>query len=401
MSARRKLARAQAKRAATAVPFEEQQVTITLANPVASQFAGFVIDNALTLEAQMHDTLIAANHDAALALEPYIGIAGVLEAVKSPETAPAPAGEALASIGRFREACAVHVRRKWTVEEDSAVGQHVVIAGAGPSLADHAAEYCGDADQVWGCNSALPYLVSVGQRVTHALTVDQTPAMVNEWETAPDVPYLVPSTIHPHLTAHLLRHGRSLTWFHNYVGIKGPRQEWPAENGEVYSADFEDWLYYLLYPPTFRAGSGLNTVTRAIDVATWMGFSKITVLGADCALRVTSPKPDGATLGSAAYTRWLRESTIMHADGGHAMASGATMVTMDGEIDGRVWTSKPDLLVSAVWMEKMRRNMPERLFFVGDTLPNALAGKSETFLGRLPTLTDSTGRAIMVPSIAA
>ena len=35
----------------------------------------------------MHDALIAANHDAALALEPYLGIAGFLESVTAPNTA--------------------------------------------------------------------------------------------------------------------------------------------------------------------------------------------------------------------------------------------------------------------------------------------------------------------------
>ena len=396
MSTRRKLARAQAKRAASAVPFDRQGVEITLQNPVAAQFETFVIDNALTLEARMHDALIAAAPEAAEDLEPYFGLAGFLASAREGW----PMAGAIREITDFRAACTTHLPDWPMVRENQHEGQHVVICGAGPSLADHAAEYCADADQVWGCNSALPYLVGAGLRVTHGFTVDQTPAMVNEWETAPDVRYMVPSTVHPHVTAHLTRAGRTMEWFHNYVGIKGPRQTWPADDGQTYSADYEDWLYVMLYPSAFRAGSGLNTVTRAIDVAAWMGFSRITVLGADCALRVLTPKPEGMAMDSPGYRQWLETSTVMHADGGHALASGATMVTMDGEIDGRVWTSKPDLLVSAVWMEKMRRNMPERLFFVGDTLPNALKGKSETFLGRLPTLTDSEGNAIMVPSIA-
>ena len=74
---------------------------------------------------------------------------------------------------------------------------------------------------------------------------------------------------------------------------------------------------------------------------------------------------------------------------------------MEGEIDGRVWVSKPDLLISAVWLEKMRRNMPDRLVFVGDTLPVALRDKSDTFLMRMPNLVDSEGNAIMVPDVNA
>ncbi len=391
MGSRRKFRRALAKK--PAAPFVEQQAHITLQNPVANQFESFVVANAFALETRMHDALIAANHDAALALEPYEGLAGMVAAMKlGDDTRPH-----ITIVNAFREACARYVTPSHVVQPDTHVGQSVVICGAGPSLADHAA-LCNDADQVWGCNSALPWLIEHGYKATHGFTVDQTPAMVNEWETAPDVEYLVPSTVHPHLTEYLTAKGRRTTWFHNYCGIKGPPQTWPMPDGQLYTAEYEDWLYFLLYPSTFRAGSGLNTVTRAIDVATFMGFSKITVLGADCALRVTAPKPD-APMGSPAYTRWLTEHTVMHANGDHALAHGATAVTMEGEIDGRVWVSKPDLLISAVWLEKMRRNMPDRLFFVGDTLPVALREKSNTFLMRMPNLVDSNGDAIMVPDL--
>jgi len=64
------------------------------------------------------------------------------------------------------------------MKQDEAKGQHIVICGAGPSLADHAHEYCPAADQVWGCNSALPWLAENGHKVTHGFTVDQTPEML-------------------------------------------------------------------------------------------------------------------------------------------------------------------------------------------------------------------------------
>ncbi len=369
--------------------------TITLANPVSHLFGAFVVANALTVEALMHDALIGAAPDAAAVLEPYDGVAGLFAAMKRGE----PTGDFVTQIGAMRAAYDTHVQTPHVVRENSHDGKTLAICGAGPSLRDELASLK-DHDDVWGCNSALPWLLAQGVRVTHGFTVDQTPAMVNEWATAPDVGYVVPSTIHPHLTEHLVKAERRLTWFHNYVGIKGPTQSWQAADGLTYTAEYEDWLYYLLYPATFRAGSGLNTVTRALDVACFMGYDRITVYGADCALRVSAPRPD-APMGSPAYLRWLEESTQMHADGGHALASGATAVTMTGAIDGREWTSKPDLLISAVWMEKMRRNQPDRIFYVGDTLPNALREKSETFLMRLPALVDSSGNAIMVPDVRA
>jgi hypothetical protein len=281
-------------------------------------------------------------------------------------------------------------------EEGSASGQTLVLCGAGPSLADEAAEWCPKGDQVWGCNSALTWLADNGHNPTHGFTVDQTPAMVREWWHAPDVEYLLASSAHPNLTEHLLAAGRRLTWFHNYVGITDkPPVEWETDEGERVVLPYEDWLYWYLYPSTIRAGSGLNSVNRALDVAGFMGFGRIIVLGADCALRCTAPPPDGALPGDPAHTAWLEEHTVMHADGGTALASGATAVTMSGEIDGRRWESKPDMLVSAVWLVMQARNSHGVIEFKGDTLPVALADKPLEYLRRLPNLTGRDGMPML------
>lgn len=287
-------------------------------------------------------------------------------------------------------------------EGDSALGQTVVICGAGPSLREHAADYCPTADQVWGCNSALTWLYDHGHKVTHGFTVDQTPEMVNEWRSVPPVEYLVASTIHPHLTDHLLGAGRRLTFFHNYVGIDKPPVAYEGR-----TMGFEDWMYAALYPPTMRVGSGLNAVTRAIDVALVMGFARIVVLGADCAIRLTAPAPEGVAAGTPEHRAWLEAHTEMHADGGNALASGATGVTMGAEIDdgtpddtvrpgcGRHWETKPDMAISAVCLVKMARTHHPRIELVGDTLPNALRHKTDHFLTELmPSLRDATGQAI-------
>jgi hypothetical protein len=274
--------------------------------------------------------------------------------------------------------------------QGSAAGQHIVICGAGPSLADHIAEVAPTADQLWGCNSALPWLLDHGYRATHGFAIDQTPAMLGEWATAPDVEYLVASTVHPHLTEYLRGKGRRLRFFHNYVGIKKPPVQ--REDGEVVA--FEDWMYAGLYPSTVRAGSGLNAVTRAIDVALFLGAATITVLGADCALRVSRPLPPETVQGSAEHLDWLRDATVMHADGGSALASGATPLTLQGEIDGRMWHTKPDLMISAVSLVAMVRHSNGRVRLLGDTLPNALMDKDEEYLKRLPSMQTTDGAAI-------
>jgi hypothetical protein len=276
------------------------------------------------------------------------------------------------------------------VEKDSALGQHIVICGAGPSLVEAAPEYCAQGDQVWGCNSALTYLVDRGLRVTHGFTVDQQPQMLEEWLTAPDVEYLLASSVHPHLTQYLQSKGRRTRFFHNFVGVQGS----PVHVSDGRVIEYEDWLYSGLYAATCRVGAGLNATTRGIELARWMGAAKITVLGADCALKVNRPPPEGMVKGSPDHVRWLTEDVVMHADGGHALASGATAITMEGEVDGRMWTTKPDMMITATYLVGMKKALGDTLQLVGDTLPNALMDKDDAFLARLPHIPGPGGKPL-------
>ena len=306
------------------------------------------------------------------------------------------------------------------VQEKSAEGQHIVICGAGPSLADHVADYCETADQVWACNSALTWMLDNGYRCTHGFTVDQLPQMLDEWYDAPDVEYLLASTCHPHLVEYLMDHGRKIWFYHNFVGIQERDVELEVRPGEdpddllddegtvhkeITDEDgvkrwaymrriaYEDWLYSTFYDPTVRVGSGLNSVTRAIDLACYMGAERISVLGADSVLRARRPCPKNAVYGSPEHTRWLTEDLVMHVNGGHALASDATPLTLTGEIDGRVWHTKPDMIISAVWLVQMARDLPQ-VELIGDTLPNALMDKDNDFLDTLPHLSDEDGKPL-------
>lgn len=293
------------------------------------------------------------------------------------------------------------------VEKDSAKGQTLVLCGAGPSLVDHAAEYCNSADQLWACNSALTWLIDNGYKPTHAITVDQTPEMCKEWVTAPDVEYLLASSVNPNLVEFLLAKERRIRFFHNFVGVKERPVSWDDEHGVKQIMSYEQWLYCTLYPPTVACGSGLNTVTRALDVAEIMGFEHIIVLGADCSLRVKKPPPK-LPPEDPEYQRWLREDTTMHADGGNALASNATALTMGAVIDagtpdetvregfGRHWETKVDLMISALWLLTLERKSNGRIVVVGDTLPNALRMKNKEYLSRLPTLVDHNGVPIEI-----
>lgn len=280
------------------------------------------------------------------------------------------------------------------VQPHSAKGKHIVICGAGPSLRDHIADYADIADEVWGCNSALVWLANNGHRVTHGFTVDQTPHMLEEWGDTPDVEYYVASTVDPNLVELLNMRERRVSFFHNYVGIQKPPVAAPDPDnpGEDIILPYEDWLYMALFPEAPKLGSGMNTATRAVDLAIIMGAERITLLGADHALRISGPAPD-APAGSEEHMRWLREETEMHADGGHALASEATPVTLEGEIDGRLWVTKPDMMLSAIFLVEMAR-CHKHLEIIGDTLPGALMDKDDKFLDKLPSMRDHRGRRV-------
>lgn len=330
------------------------------------------------------------------------------------------------------------------VTENSHKGQTCVIAGAGPSLTETAKEYCHKADVVIGCNSAMPWLLENGYKCTHGFTVDQQAVMINEWKTAPDVEYLVASTIHPNLVEFLKSKNRSLSFFHNFCGVKnGPVAFSICDDCGImgdYSAEvcvdgykgllaslsdikskgcggsklskmgmaYETMLYTFLYPSTIQAGSGLNAVTRAIDVAVFMGFEKIYVLGADCCVRMKAETPRHMVTGSPEHVKWLTENTVMHADGGHALASGATPLMLQATIDeetedgtvrpgkGVRYESKIDLIISAVWLVQMQRAYKGRVELIGDGLPNALRNKTKEYLARLPKMVDGDGKTIDV-----
>lgn len=287
------------------------------------------------------------------------------------------------------------------VEPGSAQGQRLILCGAGPSLRDHIADYASKGDQVWGCNSAAIWLYTQGHGVTHGFTVDQTPAMCNEWELAPPIEYLLASTVHPFLVDKLTKAGCATRFFHNYVGIDMPPVDvGTAPNGRRMLMDYEIWLYHTLYPKSAFACSGLNSVNRALDVAAFMGFERIDILGADCALRATAEPADGMVPGSPQHIEWLEQHVEMHADGGHALASGATAMTISGEIDGRMWHTKPDMMISATFLVKQVRQMRGAgltVTLVGDTLPNALIDKPDEYLYQLPTLYDKDGNPILPP----
>lgn len=376
---------------------------IQLQNPVAEHFGAFIQGNSVSWQSRL-----MADMEEVLDAETYAELQTRFEACRP--------GLAFAQDKTFHDFVLPFAQSRYVVRESEAKGQHLVICGAGPSLRETAPDYCPEADQVWGCNSALTWLQERGYKVTHGFTVDQTPHMCAEWRSMPDVEYLCASTIHPHLADMLTSAGKEIRYFNNFVGLKGPNNDAPVktftnEHGVADYLLYEDWLYALLFPPTVRAGSGLNATTRAIDVAQFMGFETITILGADCCLKVKGAKrmPNYA-FNSKEHLRWLRKYTVMHADGGHALASEASPLTIHAVIDsgtpdrtvrpghGRYWMTKVDMSISALWLVRMARASGGKIRLIGDTLPNAIMQKDEDFLlNAMSNFVSADGRVANIP----
>jgi hypothetical protein len=230
------------------------------------------------------------------------------------------------------------------VTPDMRVGHTLAICGAGPSLvyADLRA-----VDAIWACNSALPYVMpwdAATRAPVIGIGIDQTDGLVREWERPPDVPYYLASSVDPELVKHLEAHGCRVSFFHNHVGFADGK------------AEFD--YYCATWPPTLMVGEGFTVVSRAIGLALWMGYERIDVYGADCAF----------------------DGDVAHANGEVATEAYHNPLIMAGEINGRVWKTRPDMLMDAVHLVRRVRQANGKIRLMGDTLPVALLGKDDAFL---------------------
>jgi len=268
------------------------------------------------------------------------------------------------------------------VQPNGGTGKRVAICGAGVSLAETAATIPADVAEVWACNSALPFMVDNGYRVTHGFGIDQGEAMLaqHEWGRALDVEYLVASSVNPKLVTLLLDAGRSLSFFHSFLGLPDPAG-WtpPAERPDV---SYEMVLYTTIFPTGVQVGYGLNSVPRAICLALFLGFDEILVYGADCAC--APDQPAMPSLETPEYAAWMA-GLKMYADGRTAIQYGAQAVMAEAVIDGRRWHTRPDMVISATMMVDLVKQHPH-ITLVGDTLPTVLLAQEPEFFDDMPRL---------------
>ena len=229
------------------------------------------------------------------------------------------------------------------VRKHTFLGQTLALCGAGPSLDP---KHVRGTTHVWACNSALPWLIQQGVEVSAGVGIDQSPGLLREWSDPPDVTYYVATTCDPELVGHLIDHSRRVVFMHNYVA-------WSEYADDEFGHYNNDW------PPAYMLGTGATVVPRVIGLAAWMGFERIDVHGADCA---------------------LGDGDIAHANGETAVQAFTNPVLMGGEINGRNYRTRPDLLMAAVDLARAVQSNPGHVRLIGDTLAVALQAKPDAYL---------------------
>jgi hypothetical protein len=156
--------------------------------------------------------------------------------------------------------------------------------------------------------------------------------------------FILASTVHPNLVDHVLASGQNVRFFHSARG--GVKDEFN--------------LYAAFFPPAPIAGSGLNAVNRAVELADWLGYKRIYVCGADNALKGDEFYADGSP-------------KLDHNDGA---------VYLTGTVNGRKWRTTPDMLMSATNLTRMVWKYGSKVTLVGNTLPRALSRTTDAFLDK-------------------
>lgn len=229
----------------------------------------------------------------------------------------------------------------------SCKGRTLTICGAGPSLAE-AKRRIHRSDEVWGCNRAANWLCDKGWKITHAVSIDPSDAMYKEaWGVLPDVDnYMLATSVDPHLANHVLEtlgertaadgKPRRLEFFHSIRG------GFPGELD----------LYRALFKPGPLVGRGLNSVGRCLELALWLGYDRIYLAGADHCLG-----PDDQ----------------MYAGNAKGDVQDPEAICTSEPIGGRVYRTRPDMLMSARALAEEKAEHAETIHFVGsNSLPRAM-----------------------------
>ncbi len=230
-------------------------------------------------------------------------------------------------------------------------GQAGIVVGSGPSLKDPAVmealqhRYAGG-HIIYACKAAIKWLFDHDIVPHYGVSMDPGAHIASPKKIfkAPGVTHIIASTSDPMLFDYLLgdKHGppSRVLVFHSACGL-------PTEIH----------MYKELFPVADVMGGGFNVVNRAIALSLFMGINKLTLAGTDCG--------------------W-RKDAEMYVDG-PAHRPGVDM-NDGGQVDGKVWNTRPDMLASGVAIARMAKEMGDDMTILGDVLPASLMHKDDAFL---------------------
>ena len=227
-----------------------------------------------------------------------------------------------------------------------------LVVGKGPSLTDPATWEqvlaAAEGATVFAVKDNAQWLRDRGLNPRFVVNADQRPDLAERIQPDPSLVYLLASCCHPSLFDSLLGAGCEVRVFHFACGAR-----WMGMP--------ELQLYRSLFADDWVAVSGSTIVNRSVPLLYRMGFERPVVLaGADFGARDLAGGYYAADMPGR-IEKPLTTASLCINDG--------------GRFDGRVWYSRPDLIVSARSVAHLVRGGWVRV--IGDSLANALAAKSE------------------------
>lgn len=238
----------------------------------------------------------------------------------------------------------------------------VIICGSGPSLLKFSVldEIRKKARQGWtivACKEAIRLLRDRKVPVHYSVSMDPTPWQVAKTHIDKDITYCIASSCHPELYRHVLDNRCHALVFHSACGA---RCEWEGLD--------ELGLYKKHHGTAATIMGGYTCANRALGLANFMGFPPSTtwLAGVDFGWRDTSEYYAKGAVGKAGNT-----------------VEGRNLDMQDhGQVDGRNWNTRIDMLASAVDVAKrFKRGQIGR--WLGDSLGKSLAKREFAFIDQI------------------
>ena len=276
-------------------------------------------------------------------------------------------------------------------------GEKAIICGSGHSLTDPQVlkEIKEKQNAGWlivACKHAVRYLTEQDIKVDYSVTMDPGAHIARpdrKIYRSPGTTHIVASSSDPLLFDYLLSPMKYEDWL---------RSKTEAEQKRILLFDFDKWksgeltfpevpnhpedhpakiklfhsacgvkdevnLYKKLFKNADTMGGGYNVVNRAYSAMKYMGVSEFIFAGVDCGWR----------LDTTFYTHGDNPQTGMD-------------MSDQGQIDGKEWRTRPDMMASAVSLVQEQRKPGAAITFLGDCMPRSLMTKEDAFLQKMLSL---------------